>query len=177
MATDTDTHQTIVGTFESHDQAEMAVRTLIDAGVSAEHLAIVTQQLESQERIHGYVTAGDYAATGAGTGAWIGGIFGLLTGAAFLWVPGIGQVIVVGWLTGAVISALEGGAAGGIIGAVLGQWAHRHHVLKYEEELRGGKVLVVARGDAGELATVRRIMSEHQARDTTVHRSGEAASA
>lgn len=84
---------------------------------------------------------------------------GLFTGVAFLWVPGVGQVIFAGWLAATVVTALEGGAVGGLVGAVFGRWANTHHVLKYEESLRGGKLLVVVHGDATEAEMAQRILS------------------
>ena len=158
-----------VGTFATHRDAERAVNRLIESGVQAEHLSIVTQQLEEREQVHGFVTAGDVAKTGATTGAWFGGLLGLFTGAALLWVPGMGQVIFAGWLTATVVTALEGGAVGGLIGAVFGHWANTRHVLKYEESLKGGKLLVVVHGDAAESELAQRILSAEQGQDVTIH--------
>ena len=62
------------------------------------------------------------AATGAGIGAVVGGAGGLLTGLGIMAIPGVGPVVVAGWLAatavGAVAGAVAGGAAGGIIGAL-----------------------------------------------------------
>lgn len=76
----------IVGTVETRDQAERAVRRLLDAGLSAGQISIVTQGPEAREQVKGDATTGQMALNDAGAGAWIGGwaggIAGLLTGAA-----------------------------------------------------------------------------------------------
>ncbi|MGH3842368.1 MAG: general stress protein [Pseudonocardiaceae bacterium] len=60
----------------------------------AEQVSIVGQDLHSETHVHGFVTTGDVAKTGAKTGAWVGGLFGVLTGAALLFVPGVGALVV-----------------------------------------------------------------------------------
>lgn len=65
----------------------------------------------SERQIHGYITTGQVVGTGAGMGAWMGGIFGLLVGAAFVWVPGVGPLLVAGPPAAARL--------GGILNAVL----------------------------------------------------------
>ncbi len=130
----------IVGTFDTQDQAERAVRRLLDAGTLATQLSIVTQGLEARKEVQGYVTTGDVARTsaaGAGAGAWVGGLVGLFTGAAFVWVPVIGPLVVLGALASTVADALEGGAAGGLLGALWGRHMQQDHVLTYQEALHG----------------------------------------
>lgn len=150
----------VVGTFNNHDQAERAVRKLIDSGLSAEHLSIVTQGLESHEQVQGYVTTSDTALAGAGTGAWIGGFFGLFTGAAFLWVPVVGPLVVLGALASTVVGALEGGAAGGLLGALWGRYMEKDHVLRYQQELQSGKLVVSVHGTTQELESAHRVLGE-----------------
>jgi hypothetical protein len=70
--------------------AEDAVRALGDGGFPIEQVSIITRHLEDDRRVHGYVTACDVAKSAAATGARVGGIFGVLAGAAFLWLPGVG---------------------------------------------------------------------------------------
>jgi hypothetical protein len=43
-----------------------------------------------------YITPGDdLTPRGAAIGAWMGGLLSVLTGAAFLWVPGFGPLLVI----------------------------------------------------------------------------------
>ena len=151
----------LIGVFESHDQAEDLVRKLIDAGIAPDHISIIAKDLQSRERVVGYVTMGDVAKDLAGTGAWLGGLFGLLAGAtAFLWLPAVGPLVVLGPLVGGAIGALEGGLVGGLLGAIFGERLEQDRALKYEQDLRAGRVLVAVHGTPEELAQVRSLMAE-----------------
>ena len=100
---------------------------------------------ESEREVHGYVTAGDVAkGRGPAPGLGWAGFFGLLFGAAFLWVPGFGPLLVAGPLSAALLGgvegALAGAAGGGLLGALFGWGVSRQHILKYEERVKGRQV-------------------------------------
>ena len=133
----------VVGVYESMKDAEAAVRTLLEQGVPAEQVSIMGQDLHSETHVHGFVTTGDVAKTGAKSGAWVGGLFGVLTGAALLFVPGVGALIVLGPLAAGALTAAEGATAGAGIGAVLGHFIAKKHVPKYSEHLQAGNYLVL----------------------------------
>src|SRR5579872_881933 len=164
-AAETVTQDMVVGTFDSHDRAEQVVRRLIDAGIPADHISILTQGLQVKEQVQGYVTTGDVARDLAGVGAWTGGLFGLLAGAAFLWVPALGPLFILGPLASAAVGALEGGAVGGLLGAVMGKKMETDHIPKIQAALQGGKFVVVVHGSAQELETARRVMGENGGHD------------
>ncbi|MGH3867330.1 MAG: general stress protein [Pseudonocardiaceae bacterium] len=133
----------VVGVYGSMKDAEAAVRTLLEHGMPAEQVSIVGQDLHSETEIHGFVTTGDVAKTGAKSGAWVGGLFGVLTGTALLFVPGVGLLVVLGPLAAGAVAAAEGAAAGGGLGAVLGHFIAKKHVPKYSEHLAAGNYLVL----------------------------------
>lgn len=133
----------LVGVYDSMKGAEAAVRALLDQGVPSEQVSIVGQDLHSETQVHGFITTGDVAKTGAKTGAWVGGLFGVLTGAALLFVPGVGAVVILGPLAAGALAAGEGAAAGGGLGAVLGHFIAKKHVPKYTQHLEAGNYLVL----------------------------------
>jgi hypothetical protein len=133
----------VVGVYESMKDAEAAVHTLLDQGVPPDQVSIVGQDLHSETNVHGFVSTGDVAKTGAKTGAWVGGLFGVLSGAAVLFVPGVGALIVLGPLAAGALAAAEGAAAGGGLGAVLGHFIAKKHVPKYSRHLEAGNYLVL----------------------------------
>src|SRR5262245_49931100 len=110
----------VVGTYAHIDQAEEAVQKLGQGGFPIQHVSIIAKDLGTEKKIHGFVTPCDVAKSSARTGAWVGGIFGLLVGAAFLWVPGVGPLIVAGSLTSAMLGGIEGAVAGAAAAGVLG---------------------------------------------------------
>jgi len=146
--------------------------------ISNQQVSIVAQDLESERQVHGFVTAGDVAKSGAGTGAWVGGLFGLLIGAAFVWVPGFGPLLVAGplaaMLLGGIEGAVAGAAGGGVLGALFGWGISKKHILKYEEVVKGGKYLVIANGSEDEVKKAHSILDQTNADELNLHASSEA---
>src|ERR1700730_12636465 len=77
-------YSSVLGVFESLDQTTDAVTRLGEAGFPTDRISIVGQGLQSEIKMHGFVTAGDLGKTGATWGAGFGGLFGLLAGGGFL---------------------------------------------------------------------------------------------
>lgn len=156
--------QSIVHIYPSLEEAEAAVKRLSDSKFPINQISIVTQNIETTKQVHGFITAGDVAAQGASSGAWMGGFFGILVGAAFLWVPGFGPLFVAGPLAAALIGGVEGivagAAGGGLLGALMGWGISKEHILKYQEVVKGGKFLVIANGDEAQVSQARSILQD-----------------
>jgi hypothetical protein len=168
----------VVGVYTSIDAAEAAVQKLGQGGFPIQHVSILTKDLGSEKKVHGFVTSCDVAKSAARTGAWVGGIFGLLVGAAFVWLPGVGPLIVAGSLTSALMGGLEGAVAGAALTGVLG-WLgaigiSKEHILKYEETVKAGKVLVVAHGTPDEVKKAQGILSGTGAVAVNLHANAAA---
>src|SRR5262245_22738599 len=163
----------VVGTYAHIDQAEEAVQKLGQGGFPIQHVSIIAKDLGTEKKIHGFVTPCDVAKSSAKTGAWLGGIFGLLVGAAFLWVPGVGPMVVAGSLSAALMGGVEGALAGAALGGILSGLAawgiSKQHILKYEEVVKAGKFLVVAHGTADEVKKAQGILSGTGAAELTAH--------
>src|SRR5262249_19970487 len=163
----------LVGIYHHLDVAEEAVRQLGQGGFPIQHVSVIAKDLGSEKKIHGYVTSCDVAKSSARGGAWVGGIFGLLVGAAFLWVPGVGPLVVAGSLTSALLGGLEGAVAGAAVSGVLG-WLvslgiSKQHILKYEESVKAGKYLVIAHGSADEVKKARQILEGTRPMELNLH--------
>src|SRR5262249_33458197 len=155
------------------DEAEEAVKKLGEGGFPIQHVSLIAKNLSSEQKVHGFVTSCDVAKSAARTGAWVGGIFGLLVGAAFLWVPGVGPLIVAGSLSSALLGGAEGAVAGAALSGVLG-WLSalgisKQHILKYEESIMAGKYLVIAHGTAADADKARAILEGTRPVELTVH--------
>src|SRR5271168_330775 len=97
-------------------------------------------------------------------GAFWGGFWGLLFGSAFFWVPGIGPLLVAGPLVMWIVGALEGAVVTGTLTA-LGAGLYsigipKHSVLKYETEVKNGKLLLVVHGAADEVERARDLLHQ-----------------
>jgi uncharacterized membrane protein len=141
----------VVAVYPDHESAERAVRKLHQAGFAMHDLSIVGRDFQVSEEPVGFVSTGDYAAAGAGTGAWVGGLFGLLVGAAFLILPGVGPVVIAGPLSAALL--------GGLGGALAGWGVPKEQALKYETQVKAGKFLVIARGKTEDVARAKSLLA------------------
>jgi hypothetical protein len=159
----------IIGVFDDFDAAQGAVERLAAAGFPIDRISIIGKDLQSETRISGYVTLGDIAGPSAATGAWVGGLFGLLAGSAFLFIPGAGPLIVLGPLAGAAIGAGQGALVGGAVGAVLGHFVARKHLPKYEDLVQAGKYLLVVHGTEEEVARAQTLLTEAGSTDIRRH--------
>src|SRR5262249_38140186 len=155
------------------DQAEEAVQQLAQGGFPIQQVSIIAKDLGTEKKIHGFVTSCDVARSSARTGAWVGGIFGLLVGAAFLWIPGAGPLVVAGSLASALLGGVEGAVAGAAVTGVLG-WLgslgiSKQHILKYEESVKAGKYLVIAHGTPEEVEKARAVLVGTRPTELNVH--------
>jgi hypothetical protein len=163
----------LVATYRTMEEVEAALRTLADEGIPVDNMSIITQNLESTTNVHGFVSTADVAKSGAGWGAWLGGIFGLLTGVAFLIVPGVGPVLAAGsaatWLVATLEGAGGGAAVGGIIGGFFGRFVSKKHIPKYEQKLKAGKYLLMTHGDSDLLDRAHKLLSDSGAEEIDRH--------
>jgi uncharacterized membrane protein len=156
----------VVSIYETMTEAEDAIRQLDEGGFPIKQVSLVAQNLQSEREVHGFLTTGDVALDGATAGAWVGGLFGLLIGAAFIWVPGFGSLLIAGPLAAALLGGLEGAlagaASGGLLGALVGWGISQENIIKYEQKLKGGKYLIIATGTPDEVFQARKILETTQ---------------
>ncbi len=81
-------------------------------------------------------------ATGAGTGAVVGGTLGWLAGIGALAIPGLGPFIAAGPIMAALAGAGVGGAVGGLTGALIGMGIPEFEAKRYEGRIKEGGILL-----------------------------------
>src|ERR1700735_2619344 len=101
-------HNLVVAGSEAHEQAEQAVKELQTSGFDMKKLSIVGKNPHAEEHVVGFYNAGDRIKSWGKTGAFWGGIWGLLFGAAFFVIPGIGPILAAGPVVAWIVGALEG---------------------------------------------------------------------
>ncbi len=163
----------VVAIYETHAQAEEAVKELQRAGVDMKKMSIVGKDYHTDEHVVGYYNAGDRMKYWGKQGAFWGGIWGMLFGAAFFAIPGIGPILVAGPLVVWIIGALEGAVVVGGLSAVgAGLYSigiPKESVVKYEAALKSDKFLVLAHGTAAEVAKARDVMHTTRAVGVDMH--------
>ena len=163
----------VVAIYETHSQAEEAVKELQRAGFDMKKMSIVGKDYHTDEHVVGYYNAGDRMKYWGKQGAFWGGIWGMLFGAAFFAIPGIGPILVAGPLVAWIVGALEGAVVVGGLSAVgAGLYSigiPKDSVVKYEAALKSDKFLVLAHGTAAEVAKARDIMHTTRAVGVDMH--------
>ena len=160
----------VVATFDTHRQAEQGVKELQKSGFNMNKLSIIGRGYHSEEHPLGFYTSGDRIRTWGGIGAFWGGLWGILLGAAFFWVPGFGPLAVAGPIVGMLAGGLEGAAVvGGIsalVAALMSLGLPKRSAIKYETLLKADKYLVIAHGNAEEVDNAREILQRAHALET-----------
>jgi uncharacterized membrane protein len=105
-----------VAIYDTHSQAEEAVKELQKSGIDMKKLSIVGKDYHTDEQVVGYYNTGDRMKYWGKLGAFWGGLWGMLFGAAFFAIPGIGPVLVAGPLVAWIVGALEGAVVFGGMG-------------------------------------------------------------
>jgi hypothetical protein len=162
-----------VAVYETHTQAEDALKELQKSGFDLKKLSIVGKDYHTEEQVVGYYNAGDRMKRWGKSGAFWGGVWGLLVGGAFFAIPGIGPVLVAGPLIAWMVGALEGAVVVGGLSAVgAGLYSigiPKDSVLQYESAIRSDRFLLLAHGTAEDVEKARQIMRRGQPVNMAVH--------
>ena len=148
--------KTIVGSFDSVDDAREAMRALQESGFPADDISLIANNVSGQYGTEGQLPdgapatlsdTGAGAATGAVTGGLLGGAAGLAVGLMGLAIPGIGPIVAAGPLAAALAGAGAGAVAGGLIGGLTGAGVPEEEAHVYAEAVRRGGALVTVRAE------------------------------
>jgi hypothetical protein len=150
--------------FNTHEDAERAIRALSQSGFDVRKLSLVGKGYHTEEKPMGFYTAGDKIRAWGGTGAFWGGIWGLLLAPAVFFLPGLGVVALAGPVVAVLVGALEGAlVVGGLsaLGAALTRvGVPRDEVIKYEAALKVDKYLLVVHGSLEDQAQAGIVLAE-----------------
>ena len=163
----------VVSVYDTHARAEGAIRALQEGGFDLKKLSIVGKDYHTEEHVVGYYTTCDRMSYWGKLGAYWGGFWGLLFGSAFFWVPGVGQLLVAGplvlWIVGALEEAVVVGGLSALAAGLYSIGIPKHSVLRYEAEVKSGKLLLVVHGTADEVEGARALLGRTDATATIVH--------
>lgn len=163
----------VVAIFKTHVEAEEAIKELQKGGFDMKKLSIVGRDRHTEEHVVGYYNAGDRMKYWGSLGAFWGGLWGLLFGAAVFWIPGLGPLVVGGPLVSWIVAALEGAAVmGGLSALGAGLYSigiPKDSIVKYEHEIANDRYLVVAHGTNEEVGHAKNILDTTGARGVETH--------
>jgi uncharacterized membrane protein len=152
-----------VAIYDSHEKAESAVKTLQRGGFDMKKLSIIGKDYHTEEHVVGYFNAGERAKFFGKLGAFWGGLAGMLFGVAFMFVPVLGHIVILGPLAATVVGGLQGAVVGGglsaLAGALMSIGIPKDSVLRYETAIKANKFLLIVHGTEEELKRAREILA------------------
>ncbi len=168
-----DPKSSVIAVYDTHEQAESAVKALQHQGFDMTKLSIVGRDYHTEENVVGYYNTGDRMKAWGKSGAFWGGLWGMLFGSAFFFVPVIGPIVVAGPLVAWIVGALEGAAVVGglsVLGAALvGIGIPKDSALKYETELQAGRFVLIVHGTRAEIDRAHSLLELTQHQGLTAH--------
>ena len=150
--------------FNTHVEAEEAVKALSQSGFDVKKLSIIGKGYHSEEKPMGFYTTGDRIKAWGGLGAFWGAMWGLLIAPAVFFFPGFGLVAFAGPIVAVLVSALEGavlvGGVSAIGAALLDIGIPKDQVRKYETALKADKYVLMVHGSIEEQDHARDVLEK-----------------
>ncbi|PYX67169.1 MAG: DUF3341 domain-containing protein [Acidobacteria bacterium] len=165
----------VFGLYRDRASVEGAVDALRQEGFRNTDISVLFPENQgTKDFAHEKSTkAPEGTATGATSGAVVGGTLGWLAGIGALAIPGLGPFIAAGPIVAALAGAGAGGVVGGITGALVGMGIPEYEAKRYEGRIKeGGILLSVHADDSKWVSKAKDILKRTGAED--VASSGEA---
>ena len=163
----------VVAIYDTHEQAERAIKELQEGGVDMKSLSIAGKDTHTDEHVVGYYNTGDRMKRWGKMGAFWGGFWGLLFGSGMFFIPGLGPILVAGPLVAWIIAGLEGAVVVGSVSALgaglVSIGIPKDSVLKYEVALKTDKYLLVVHGTEDAVDNAKNIIAGTEHSSYTVH--------
>jgi hypothetical protein len=151
-----------VATFADHTQAEMAIKTLAQAGFDMRQLSIIGRGYHTQEDVVGFYNADGRIRFWGKLGAFWGSLWGLFAAGIFLTSPVTGPIVALGHLAAMILTVVEGavafGGASAAGAAIYSLGIPKDSVIEYERSLKADKFLVFVHGNAVDASHAKSIL-------------------
>jgi uncharacterized membrane protein len=154
--------------FDSYSQAKAAVEALEQAGFTSSEISLVSRWRDDNTLVDDHEVSG--TATGATTGAIVGGGGGLLAALGLIAIPGIGPLVAAGVLATTLVGAAGGSVVGGLIGALTDAGVSEEVAHVYSEGVRRGSSLVTVTTDEARTSKADSILKSHKPVDVRQRR-------
>jgi len=142
---------TLAALFHQLADARNATQELVESGFSQESISLVASHPDTMRP----------AVQDAEKGALIGGLAGLFLGLSELAVPGVGLVLVGGWLAATLLGAGVGAAAGGMVGLLVEAGISHEQAGQFAEKIRRGSTLVLVKAEESRIQQAVDILTNH----------------
>src|ERR1700677_2968757 len=163
----------VVAIYQTHTDADRAVKELQRGGVDMKKLSIVGKGYHTDEQAVGYYNTGDRMKYWGKVGAFWGGFWGLLFGSAFFMIPGLGPILaagpVVAWIVAGVEGAVEVGALGALGAGLYSIGIPKDSIVKYEAALKTDQFLLIVHGTPAEVSKAKDIIESTRPASYSLH--------
>jgi len=156
----------LIAVYNTHEEVENAVKILTDKNiVEREDISVLGkgEKGEPKDSLQIDKENADIIEWGK-DGVIVGSIWGFLTGAFFMWVPGFGPLVAAGPIISSLAGALGGAAVVGSITALVGWFVdlgiEESDALHYADLIKEGKVLVLVHGNADTVEKAEKTLAE-----------------
>ena len=162
--------KTVVGSFDSADDADRATRELRRLGFPDVDINLVVSNVSQGDAETELPVVGDGTgpvAKGAVAGGVLGGAAGLAASLAGLAVPGIGPILTAGPIVATLAAAGAGAVAGGLIGKLTDLGIDQDDAALYAEAVQRGGTLLTLRTDESRADEASAVLRKAGAIDVT----------
>ena len=163
----------VIAVFTDHQDADAAVKKLGEAGFDMKKLTVVGKGYHSEEKVVGFYNLGDRVKFWGKNGGFWGGLWGLFFGGIFVTIPGVGPIVVLGYLAAVVVTAVETavlvGALSALGAALYSIGIPKDSVVNYETAVKADGFLVIAHGTTEEVARAKAILETTNTSRVDVH--------
>jgi hypothetical protein len=160
--------KSVIGIAKTQSEAIMIADNLKAAGFTQNDVSVLFPDKQGTKDFahEQHTKAPEGAATGAGSGAILGGALGWMVGIGALAIPGLGVFIAAGPIMAALAGAAGVAAVGGLTGALIGLGIPEYEAKRYEGKVKDGNILLsIHTEDSTERDRARKILEEGGAED------------
>ena len=160
--------KSVIGIAKTQSEAIVIADNLKAAGFTSNDVSVLFPDKQGTKDFahEQHTKAPEGAATGAGSGAILGGALGWMVGIGALAIPGLGVFIAAGPIMAALAGAAGVAAVGGLTGALIGLGIPEYEAKRYEGKVKDGNILLsIHTEDSKERDRARKILEEGGAQD------------
>jgi hypothetical protein len=142
--------ESLIATYTTVQDLEDAVAVLGASTFPIEQISVIARALDSHTQVHGFATSGFLNRKPLGAETWFEGVFSMLIGAAFIWLPRFGQIVVAGPLSDSLQKEFSKKSADSIehpLGSLMQRGIPLKNILFYEASIQKGDFLLLIQGN------------------------------
>ena len=155
-----------------HLQVQKALEVLRRSRLDLRPVSVVGTDFHTRENVYGYYSTGSRLQAWGAFGSFWSGVWAVLTGGGFFFVPGLGPVLMAGPAVGWLVAGLESGVmVSGLSplgAAIVGKGVPPEGMREYETAVRSNEFLLITSGSLREMAKARSLVESAGAR-VSVH--------